>query len=396
MNFLFISPNFPTIYSHFIKELREVGFNVLGIGDEPFDQLNDELKNNLTEYCFVSDISRLDWMKDTINYLQWKYGHIDYLESNNEFWLENDAILREYAGIAGLLPQDMQKIKYKSEMKKYFQLAGCKTARYILVSDLETSKKFVSEVGYPVFAKPNNGVGAAETYKINNEEDLVNFHNCKPNEEYIMEEYLDGYITSFDGICDDDSNVVAAVNETFPTPIATVVRENCNVYYYANKNMPASFRKMGEAVVKSFGIKKRCFHIEFFCLNNDKKGLGKKGDIVALEVNMRCPGGHTPDLIALAWQSNYYKIYADVMMNNKSDAFNKDETNIISIAVSRKYHFSYVYSEEEIFNKYGQQIKITGDYPDSFVRAMGKHFYYAVFDSLEEALKFQQFVQKTA
>ena len=49
MNFVFISPNFPKIYSHFVKALNKKGVRVLAIGDEPYDSLNQELKDNLTE-----------------------------------------------------------------------------------------------------------------------------------------------------------------------------------------------------------------------------------------------------------------------------------------------------------------------------------------------------------
>ena len=43
MNFVFVSPNFPIIYSKFVKSLNERGFNVLGIGDTAWNDLNDEL-----------------------------------------------------------------------------------------------------------------------------------------------------------------------------------------------------------------------------------------------------------------------------------------------------------------------------------------------------------------
>ena len=45
MNFVFVSPNFPIIYSKFVKSLNERGFHVLGIGDTAWNDLNDELKN---------------------------------------------------------------------------------------------------------------------------------------------------------------------------------------------------------------------------------------------------------------------------------------------------------------------------------------------------------------
>ena len=389
MNFIFISPNFPDIYSHFVKALKERGITVLGIGDTPYNQLNNELKENLTEYCFCSNLANLDWMKNTVSYLKNKYGPIDYLESNNEFWLENDAELREYANVLnGLRPKDMEVIKYKSKMKANFIKAGVKVARYILVDTLENSEKFIEEVGYPVFAKPDNGVGASATYKISNHDELVNFHNSKPNVVYIMEEFLNGYITSFDGIANDESEVTLVFNETFPTPIAEVVHTGSDVYYYANMDMPKSFREMGERVIKAFGIKKRCFHIEFFCLLEDKKGLGKKGDIIALEVNMRSPGGNTPDLLCIAFNNSYYEVYADVIAYDKTSK-KLDDRHYIAIAVSRRNRFVYKYNDDQIKWDYKEHIVTYGTYSPAIAPAMGDRFFFARFDTIKEAENFK-------
>ena len=392
MNFIFISPNFPDIYSHFVKALKERGMTVLGIGDTPYDRLNNELKDNLTEYCYCSNLANLDWMKNTVSYLKNKYGPIDYLESNNEFWLESDAQLREYADVInGLRPQDMEVIKYKSKMKANFIKAGVKVARYILVDTLENSEKFIKEVGYHVFAKPDNGVGASATYKIISHDELVNFHNSKPSVTYIMEEYINGYITSFDGVADDDSNVALVFNETFPTPIAEVVHTGCDVYYYANMEMPNSFREMGKRVVKAFGIKKRCFHIEFFCLLEDKKGLGQKGDIVALEVNMRSPGGNTPDLLCISLNDSYYNVYADIIAYNKT-SIDLNKKHYIAIAVSRRNNFSYRYSDDQIKFDFKDNIVTSGNYSKEIAPAMGDRFFFARFDSVDEAKQFKDIV----
>ena len=393
MNFIFISPNFPPIYSHFVKSLHDRGVTVLGIGDARYETLNAELKENLTEYCYCSDMNNLEWMKNTVSYLKNKYGPISYLESNNEYWLENDAQLREFADVInGLRPKDMEAIKYKSKMKANFIKAGCKVARYLLVDTLENCEKFIEEVGYPVFAKPDNGVGAVATYKITNHDELVNFINTKPNTLYIMEEFIDGYISSFDGICNDESDVVICFNETFPTPIAEVVQKQSDVYYYANCDMPKSFREMGKRVVKTFGIKKRCFHIEFFVLNHAKKGLGKKGDVIALETNMRSPGGNTPDLLSLAFNESYYDVYADVIVKDSTDI--NPNKHFISISVARKNGFNYEKSDSEILDIYKDQIKEFGRYAPEIARAMGDRYFFAVFETIDEALAFQQVSMK--
>ena len=393
MNFIFISPNFPKIYSHFVKALKDRDVTVLGIGDERFETLNDELKQNLTEYCYVADLNNKAWMINTIEYLRYKYGKIDFIESNNEYWMRNDAVYREWFSIeGGYRPAELADYQSKSGMKKYFQQAGVKTARYIIVSSLEESLKFVEEVGYPVFAKPDSGVGAADTFKIRNEEELKHFHEVKPEEVYIMEEFLDGSIVSFDGIANSKSEVVVAFKETFPTPIAEVVSKNIDVFYYAESKMPKAYREMGERIIKAFNVKSRCFHTELFKLNSDKPGFAKKGEIVGLEINLRSPGGETPDLLNLVANTDYYKAYASMIVDDVCHLDN--ETNKIAFSINRKFNLAYKHSSEDIMNAYKDNLSRHGYYPESFRDAMGDEFFLFVFENQKETLrKFLEYVR---
>ena len=93
-NFIFISPNFPTNYWKFCAELKKNGMNVLGIGDCPYDQLTPELRGSLNEYYKVSSLENYDEVFRAVAFLTYKHGKIDWLESNNEYWLERDAALR--------------------------------------------------------------------------------------------------------------------------------------------------------------------------------------------------------------------------------------------------------------------------------------------------------------
>lgn len=392
MNFVFISPNYPKIYSHFVKALCERGVTVIGIGDTPNNEINDELKTCLKEYCFVSDLSNIQWMKNTLDYIEEKYGEISYIESNNEFWLTNDAIYRQYKSVKnGFYPAEMDKIKYKSKMKEYFKKAGVKVARYTLSDNFDELKKFALEVGFPLFAKPNNGVGAEDTFKINNENELLTFLKNKPNEQYIIEEFIDGTIITFDGIVDDESNPLLMYNETFPVPVADVVNKNIDDYYYANLDMDESFREMGKRVTKSFGIRKRCFHIEFFKLNKDKEGFAKKNEILGLEVNMRSPGGDTPELLSIALNDSYYECYADIIVYNKI-LKDLNKKHYIAISVSRKNRFKYANTNEEILKNYKDNIVIHGFYDKAIALCMGDEYYMAKFENVDDALSFKDYV----
>ena len=94
MNFVFISPNFPEAYYRFCKGLKENGVNVLGIGDCPYEDLHPELRASLTEYFKVGTLEDYDQVMRAMGYFTFRYGKIDWVESNNEYWLDQDAMLR--------------------------------------------------------------------------------------------------------------------------------------------------------------------------------------------------------------------------------------------------------------------------------------------------------------
>ena len=203
-NFVFISPNFPTNYWQFCRELKNNGLRVLGIGDQPYDTLLPELKSSLHEYYKVGSMENYDEVYRAVAFFISKYGRIDWLESNNEYWLERDAMLRtDFHITSGFQVEDMERIKFKSKMKPYYQAAGIPTARYHIVDDFDACKVFIDEVGWPVIVKPDNGVGASHTYKLTDDEGLRGFLAEKePDVSYIMEEFITAEVNSYDAIID--------------------------------------------------------------------------------------------------------------------------------------------------------------------------------------------------
>ena len=100
MNYVFISPAYPVTCTQFCDRLHKHGVNVLGIGDVPYDTLNDQLKSSLMEYYFVDSLEDYDQVYRAVAFFIHKYGRIDWLESLNEYWLPVDARLRTDFNIA--------------------------------------------------------------------------------------------------------------------------------------------------------------------------------------------------------------------------------------------------------------------------------------------------------
>ena len=390
MNFIFVSPHFPENYWNFCAALKEHGVNVLGIGDAPYNELNEKLRNALTEYYRVSDMEDYDQMYRAVAFFASKYGRINWLESNNEYWLEQDARLRTDFNITtGIKTDRIDSIKEKSEMKKYYAAGGIRTARQIKASEgLEAVLHFADEAGYPIFAKPDVGVGAGGAHKIEDEMGLRVFFRETPHVEcYVIEEFVTGNICTYDAIIDSKGNPLFESMCVCPPSIADIVNYNLDSTYYVQRDINENLRFWGRRTVKAFGVQSRFVHLEFFQLDRAHKGLGNEGDFVALEVNMRPGGAYTPDMINFGHSVNVYKIWADMI------AFDKRTDNAVPndyfcVYAGRRDNCQYVMSHEEILDKYSYAMCMTPRIDKALAPAIGDQAYIARFRTEEERDEF--------
>ena len=392
MNFVFISPNFPQNFWQFCDRLKNNGVNVLGVGDAPYDFLSDELKASLTEYYKVDTLEDYDAVFRAIGFFSFKYGKIDWLESNNEHWLRLDAHLRRDFNITtGVQPDDLALWQSKSAMKPVYKAAGIPSARNHKVTDLAAAKEFLEEVGgYPLFAKPDTGVGADDTWKIENDAQLEAFFIEKSDYPYVIEEFVTGDIYSYDAIC--DSNGDPLFESSFICPnVAESVNNGTEVLYYVTADVPEQLRALGRKALKAFKVKNRFTHFEFFRLTEARKGLGKAGDFVGLEVNMRPAGGYTPDMMNFAHSTDVYTLWADMVCTN-SRQLSDNGVHRYCVFASRKDAFTHTHTHNEILDRYGSRIVLCERMPDIFSAAMGNQMYTALCDTIEDAREFAEYV----
>ena len=392
MNFVFISPHFPKHYWNFCDRLHKNGVNVLGIGDCPYDALDKRLKDSLTEYYFVPDLSDYDQMYRAVAYFAFKHGKIDWIESNNEFWLEQDARLRtDFHVTTGYQYENIASIKNKSAMKEFYAKAGVPTARLHKITDIEAARKFIAVVDYPVIVKPDVGVGACDTFKLENDADLQEFFAKNLPVPYVMEEFITGDICSYDAIIDADSKPLLESMTVWPPSVMDIVLKQLDLSYYTAAHAPAELKGVGRATVKAFGVKSRFVHLEFFRLTKAKAGLGDVGDFVGLEVNMRPAGGYTPDMIDFAHSTDVYQVWADMVTDNYRKLPDRGE-HCYCVYASRRDCHQYVHTHGEIMERYGAQLVMCERMPEMMVPQMGNQMYTAKVPSQDAVDEFIHFV----
>jgi hypothetical protein len=385
MNVVFLSPHFPPHYCRFCRSLKAAGANVLGIGDEPFDNLAQEVRTGLTEYYRVADMHNYDELVRACGFFTHRYGKIDRLDSLNEYWLSTEARLRDDFNIFGVRGREIDFIRRKSRMKAKFREAGVQVARGQIVDTVEDAHGLIRETGYPVIAKPDDGVGAIATYRLNGDRDLAAFFESKPDTDYIMEEFISGTIFSFDGLADRSGNPVFYTVHTFSQGIMETVNEARHLYYYSLRDIPASLEKIGRQCLRAFNVRERFFHIEFFQTAADQ--------YVSLEVNMRPPGGYTTDMFNYACDIDIYRIWAELLVHNQTAVNYRRDYHCCY--ASRKFNQRYAHSHDDILARYGTLMVQVESVPGVFSSALGDIGYIFRSQSLDELLEIVGFIHQT-
>lgn len=370
MNFVFISPNYPENYWMFCRGLKKYGAKVLAIVDTSYDSLPNELKQNVDECYVVGSFHNYDEMLKAVAYFTFKYGKIDWIESNNEAWLTLDARLRDDFNVkSGFSLEKIEEFQSKAAMKKYYEQAGLPVAPYVLVDGIDTALAFAKKVGYPVVLKPDHGVGASFTYEIKSDDQMREMVEKTRDFHMILEKYIPGDVITMDGICDGQGNIRFLGSMEYVGNCMDSVNNQDSIGSYYSLNVPEEYRKIAQDVIHSFGLKNRFFHGEYFRLTEDVKGVGKKGAIAGLEVNFRPPGGFAPDLLNYSNDIDVYDLWAEVLLTQKATL--PDLYKYSAGFAGRRNSINYKYSVQDILNMFHNEVLGTQYLPPAFAATMG-------------------------
>ena len=217
--------------------------------------------------------------------------------------------------------------------------------------------------------------------RLKNDGELKSFFAEKPAVKYIMEEFIDAEVNSYDAIVDGNGEPIFETGNVTPQSIMDIVNENDNSIFYIQKELPDDVRDAGRRTLKAFKVKNRFVHFEFFRLKSDQH-IGRKGEVVALEVNMRPSGGISPDMMNYANSIDVYKVWADMIAFGKTD-----------LICGERYYCAYAgrrdgkqfrFSEQEVVDKFGANIKIIKRVSKVLSGAMGDTMFIAAFTTKEQ------------
>ncbi len=384
MNVVFISPNFPPNYFLFCRALRRSGATVLAIGDAPYEDLGAEIRRALTEYYRVDNMLHHDSMLRACGFFTHKYGKIDRIESHTEFWLGTDAQLRQDFNVPGQKPWELEINRHKTGMKQRFREAGIPCADGIKADDHRGVREFAAQKGYPLIFKPDQGVGAGGTFKVNDEWQLQEALNNLPS-GYMVETLLTGELLSFDGLTNAEGDVVFCTAHHFSDGIMEIVSERRPMHYYSYRDIPPGLEELGRKVVKAFDVRERFFHSEFFQKDADT--------YAALEINVRPPGGFTMDMMNYACDIDLYQWWADLVVQKREDFHYERKQHVAHTA--RRHGMNYQHSHEELADTLGSLLVSHREVPRALSDAIGDCAYYLRSPDLDTLIQGIAMVEKT-
>ena len=385
MNFLYISPEFPPNYAHFIRHLRAAGVHIWSIGEADFYSMPADLRSALAWYVRtnLNDLDAVQWAVDHLlaqMNASGQPGHFDLVESHNEQWLGLEAIINEKYNIAGITIRHLAPLKKKFAMKQVFKNAGLPVARGEYVMDLNQTLQLADSLGYPLILKPDEGVGAGGIYRVENESELKSCLS-RIRSDYLIEEFIEAGIVTYDGLTDYEGNVIFENSLIYGDGVLEYLLGK-DTFFYVSRHIADNLRTVGQKLVSLCDIRRKFFHFEFFKIGET---------YMPIEINCRPPGGAILDMMNYSVDDDLYRAYARMIVNGKTAV--QSQKKYYCCYIGRKDK-QYVYSHEEIHAAFGQCLVEYEQNPPLFRQAMGNERYIFRVPTEAEIFDIADFVLK--
>ncbi len=327
MNVLLISPGYPADMPEFTRGLAACGATVIGIGDQSAQNLPPMVKQSLSDYIQVRSL----WDSATVsaelaNRLQGK--RLDRIECLWEPGVELAAELRERFHVPGLDVTRAGRFRDKEAMKQTLDKAGIRTPRHIAADNIAKTWAAVDKIGFPVILKPIAGAGSADTFRVNNRDEL---RSVLPKLRHVpiisVEEFIDGEEYTFDTITINGK--IAYYNIAWYRPRPLIARSNewisPQVIALRNVNRPefADAVKMGRDVIRALGFDTGFTHMEWY-----RKA---DGEIVFGEIGARPPGAHQVDQMKYACDFDVFRSWGRAVSGVPFDKHIERKYNVATI-----------------------------------------------------------------
>lgn len=386
MRILYLSPGFPPNSYLFCVAAHSRGASVLAVGDMPQSDLPPEVRHALERYVFEPRMGEYACLLAIVKSLIDEHGRIDCVDSNGEHWLEVEGRLRDDLGIEGLTARDVGRLRSKLSMAETFENAGVPYPPGIRCVSSAAVKAFAAKHGFPLVFKPDSGSGAASTFKVSTNVELE-AALLLSLDGHVVQPFVEGVIVTFDGLVDRAGRVVFCTSHVYDRGIMELRAGALDGFYYSLRSIPPALEQVGRRALAAFALRQRFFHLEFFARPD--------GSYVALEMNVRPPGGFTTDMMNYACDFDVYALWAAVILGDSLEDFSY-ERKFHTAHAGRRHESAYEHSPEALLGQLGDTLVLVTPIPAAFAVTMGNTMYLLRHRQLEPLLDAIRKVQQPA
>lgn len=327
MNVLLLSPGYPAEMPEFTRGLAEVGATVIGVGDQPADQLPERARRSLAAYVRVRSLFDEARCVEELR-AEPRGRRIERVESLWEPLMLLAARLREALGAPGLDVAATVPFRDKEAMKRKLDAAGIRTPRHVAAHSVADCWEAAERIGFPVILKPIAGAGSADTWRCDDPDEL---RAVLPRIAHVpvvsVEEFVDGQEYTFDTVTIDGEVQYYNVAWYRPRPLIARSNEWISPQVIALRDPDAAALRdgvaMGFAVIRALGFESGFTHMEWY-----RKA---DGEVVFGEIGARPPGAHQVDQMNYACDFDVFREWGRAVTARRFEARIERRYNVATI-----------------------------------------------------------------
>jgi biotin carboxylase len=170
---LFVAPKLLENTNRYIKAFSDLpGVKLSVVTEDPDTSVPPSIRPKLAAHYRVDSAQTSDDLVKAGRKIAKAVGPIDRLTGALEQLQMPMAEARDALGVEGMSAATARAFRDKDHMKDVLRAHGVPVAKSGLATSAAGLEKFVKDVGFPVIIKPQAGVGARETWRIESAADL--------------------------------------------------------------------------------------------------------------------------------------------------------------------------------------------------------------------------------
>jgi len=317
---VFVAPRFLQNTNRYVRAfagLSDVTLSV--VSEDPAEAIPASLKPRIAGHYRVKRSLHGDDLTVAARAITKGVGPIDRLAGALEELQLPLAQVRDALDIEGIRSDVARSFRDKDRMKEVLRAHGVPVAKSRLAQSLDDVKAFVSEVGFPIIVKPQAGLGARSTYRVESPADLAALEKkgFLPTKERPLqvEEFVRARERTCETVTVKGVPVWRSGTRYEPTPLEVLEtpwkqycvvlprEEDPELTRFADVNAKALAALFGSSASTAAGT--ALTHMEWF--------LRDDGSSLVNEVGVRPPGVQIMPLVSLAHDTDFFADWAELI-----------------------------------------------------------------------------------